>query len=223
MAITTDYSGTTTATATSTKGTDNAGTALSSDYNTFLKMLTTQMQNQDPLNPVDSSDYAQQLATFSGVEQQIQTNTLLTTLIAQMGSMGMSQLAGWVGQEARAQIDVAFDGTTPITLSPNPATLADRAVLVVKDSAGNLVARQDIPVSTDAYDWQGLDATGEALPAGTYSLSLESYRGEELLSTTGVESYAKIIEVQGSTTGTTLVLQGGIKIDATAVTALRNS
>lgn len=223
MAITTDYSGTTTATATSTKGTDNAGTALSSDYNTFLKMLTTQMQNQDPLNPVDSSDYAQQLATFSGVEQQIQTNTLLTTLIAQMGSMGMSQLAGWVGQEARAQIDVAFDGTTPITLSPNPATLADRAVLVVKDSAGNLVARQDIPVSTGAYDWQGLDATGEALPAGTYSLSLESYRGEELLSTTGVESYAKIIEVQGSSTGTTLVLQGGIKIDATAVTALRNS
>ena len=47
---------------------------LSSDFETFLKMLTVQLENQDPLNPVDSADYAVQLATFSGVEQQVQTN-----------------------------------------------------------------------------------------------------------------------------------------------------
>jgi flagellar basal-body rod modification protein FlgD len=56
---------------------NGSGAKISSDFETFLKMLTVQMQNQDPLNPVDSSDYATQLATFSGVEQQVQTNDLL--------------------------------------------------------------------------------------------------------------------------------------------------
>ena len=60
--------------------TDSTRAEVSSDFETFLKMLTVQMQNQDPLNPVDSSDYAIQLATFSGVEQQVKTNDLLASL-----------------------------------------------------------------------------------------------------------------------------------------------
>jgi flagellar basal-body rod modification protein FlgD len=72
--------------------------AISSDFTTFLKMLTTQMQNQDPLNPIDSADYAVQLATFSGVEQSVKTNQLLESLGQQFGLLGMAQMAGWVGQ-----------------------------------------------------------------------------------------------------------------------------
>ena len=75
---------------------------ISSDFDTFLKMLTTQIKNQDPTNPMDSADFAVQLATFSGVEQQVRTNDLLGDLGAQFGVMGMSQLGAWVGQEARA-------------------------------------------------------------------------------------------------------------------------
>jgi flagellar basal-body rod modification protein FlgD len=56
------------------------GRAISSDFNTFLRMLTVQMQNQDPLDPIDSADFAVQLATFSGVEQQVRTNELLGQL-----------------------------------------------------------------------------------------------------------------------------------------------
>ena len=52
----------------------SSNSALSSDFETFLKMLTVQMENQDPLNPVDSADFAVQLATFSSVEQQVLTN-----------------------------------------------------------------------------------------------------------------------------------------------------
>ncbi|NNF91122.1 MAG: flagellar hook assembly protein FlgD, partial [Boseongicola sp.] len=93
--------------------------ALSSDFETFLLMLTTQMQNQDPLNPIESQDFAVQLATFSGVEQQVLSNELLETLATGMGLSGMSQLAGWVGMEARVTAPAAFDGT-PITLAPDP-------------------------------------------------------------------------------------------------------
>ena len=59
-----------------TAGSSTSTGGISSDFNTFLRMLTVQMQNQDPLNPIDSADYAVQLATFSGVEQQVRTNQL---------------------------------------------------------------------------------------------------------------------------------------------------
>lgn len=195
--------------------------AISSDFDTFLKMLTTQMKNQDPLNPVDSSDYAVQLATFSGVEQQQQTNTLLKELGAQFSLLGMSQLAGWVGQEARAAAPVWYSGQ-PVTLSPNPAAVADRAVLVIKDAQGNLMAREDLPASTTPYQWLGTDAAGDPLPEGRYTLTLESWAGEEKLGEDVIESYAKILEARGGAAGTTLVLEGGIEVLATSVTGLRN-
>ncbi|MFT4149076.1 MAG: flagellar hook capping FlgD N-terminal domain-containing protein [Paracoccaceae bacterium] len=221
MTISTDY--TTTTATTGTTSSSGSSTTTSADFDMFLKMLTTQMQNQDPLDPIDSSDYAVQLATFSQVEQQAQTNTLLTNLTSQMALIGMSQLAGWVGQQARAEVSVAFDGSTPVTLSPNPAEGADSAVLVVKDANGTLVAREEIPVEAGDYQWLGADAAGDPLPAGTYTLALESYSGETLLSTTGVDSWAEIVEVQGGTDGTTLVLAGGAEVLASDVTALRKS
>jgi flagellar basal-body rod modification protein FlgD len=196
--------------------------ALSSDFETFLKMLTTQMQNQDPLNPVDSADYAVQLATFSGVEQSVRTNQLLESLGQQFGLLGMAQMAGWVGQEARADAPVWMDGD-PVTLAPNPAAAADRAVLVVKNAAGDVVGREDVPVSTDPYIWTGKSITGADLPDGKYALSLESYTGDELLATTPMESYAKILEARGTPSGTVLVLDGGIEVPASRITALRSA
>lgn len=199
-----------------------AGAKEESDYQTFLRMLTVQMQNQDPLNPVESTDYAVQLATFSGVEQQVRTNDLLDALGAQFSLIGMSQLAGWVGQEARAAAPVWYDGD-PVTISPNPAVSADRAVLVVKDEDGNVVAREDIPVSTEPYLWLGAGATGDPLPDGKYTLSVESIRDEETLRTDPVEYYGKVIEARGGAGGVRLVFEGGIEVASTAITALRTA
>lgn len=193
---------------------------ISSDFDTFLKMLTAQMQNQDPLNPIDSADYATQLATFSGVEQQMRTNDLLASLGSQMAVLGMSQLAGWVGQEARAASPVWMDGD-PVTMQLTPAIGADRAVLVVRNASGTLVSREDVPIAPGLYDWLGGDVAGDPLPQGKYSLSLESYSGETLLGESPVESYARIIEARNGPAGATLVLEGGIEVPSAAITALR--
>lgn len=203
-----------------TANTASGTSALSSDFETFLKMLTTQMQNQDPLNPIESSDYAVQLATFSNVEQSVRTNQLLEAMQQQFGIMSMSQLAGWVGQEARAAGPVYVDGQ-PVTLSPNPAATADRVMLVVRDSSGTIVSREEIPVSADAYEWTPLDATGAPLPQGLYTVSAESYYDDSLLMTNDVEHYARILEARGGLNGTRLVLSGGVEIAATDITALR--
>ncbi len=193
---------------------------ITSDFTTFLKMLTVQMQNQDPLNPIDSSDYAVQLATFSGVEQQVQTNQLLAEMMGRFSQMGMSEMAGWVGQEARTNSPVHYDGS-PVTLSPNPAAGATSAVVVVKDAQGNLVSREEIPVSAAPYQWLGADAAGDPLPTGTYSIALESLKGDAVIDSRPIEHYARVIEARGGAAGTTLVLEGGIEVAVSAVTGLR--
>lgn len=197
-----------------------SGTLIGSDFNTFLRMLTVQMQNQDPLNPIEATDYAVQLATFSGVEQQVRANQLLSQLSGQFSVMGMAQLAGWVGQEARTTGPVHYNGS-PITLSPNPATTADAAVLVVTDAQGAVVARESLPLGTAPYQWLGADAAGNPLPPGRYTLALESRRGDETLRTDPVEAYHPILEVRRNGDGVRLVLRGGIEVDAASVTALR--
>lgn len=200
----------------------SANTKISSDFDMFLKMLTTQIQNQDPLNPVDSADYAVQLATFSSVEQQTLTNQKLDALAGLMGVQGMTQLAPWVGQEARSASAVFMEGA-PVTLSPAPRTGADRAILVVRDAAGNTVAREDVPVKRGPYSWTGTGITGAPLPNGIYSLSLESYIEGVRTATDPVESYARIQEVQAGANGPRLILAGGVSLSADQITALRSA
>lgn len=202
---------------TSSTAAQNKGAAISSDFQTFLKMLTTQMQNQDPLNPIESSDYAVQLATFSGVEQQVKTNDLLQSLAAQMG---MSQLVGWVGKEARVSGPVYYDGA-PLTLAPEVAAGADRAVLVVQDANGNEVLRHEVAPVSGLLEFGGAAIPADGLAGGHYSFTLESHAGGARIATDGVEAYARIAEAQNTPEGMLLVLRGGAVIAASDVKALR--
>ena len=206
----------------SSSSSSSSSSGLSSDYKMFLQMLTTQMTNQDPTNPMDSADYAVQLATFSQVEQQVKTNDLLTSLATQMGVMGMSEYANWVGMEARSESPGYFDGTNSVTISPNPVKGATATTVVVSDADGNEVSRFSTPVSSDAIEWGGKDADGNVLPAGNYTFELESYNNGTLLSTDPVETYNRVIEAQGTTDGAVLVLAGGGTISTGSITALRD-
>jgi flagellar basal-body rod modification protein FlgD len=222
MTVTTTSFATSAATTTAAQGTANKGSTskITSDFDTFLRMLTVQMQNQDPLNPIDSADYAVQLATFSGVEQQVRTNQLLADMQGSFSQTGLAEMAGWIGQEARSNAPIRFDGA-PVTLTVAPTTGADRAVLVVRDARGTLVSREDVPARAGQYQWLGADAQGNVLPAGAYSFALESLQGETVLYTKPIEHYAKVVEVRTTPQGPSLVLAGGVEVAASAVTALR--
>ncbi|MBM9596109.1 flagellar hook capping FlgD N-terminal domain-containing protein [Roseitranquillus sediminis] len=197
-----------------------AKSALSSDFETFLKMLTVQMQNQDPMNPLDSTEFAVQLATFSSVEQQVRTNDLLKEMAAQMTVAGMSQMAGWVGMEARSAGPVWFDGT-PIRLDAQPASAADRMALVVHDASGQEVQRQELAPTAGPLSWAGVGANGKPLPEGAYTFSLQSIAKGTVLRTDALETYSRVIEARNEKGATVLVLEGGVKVAPTDVTALR--
>jgi len=196
-----------TAATTSTEATSGQG-ALSSDFQTFLLMLTEQLKNQDPLNPLEATDFAVQLATFSGVEQQVRTNDLLRDLAGQMGTGGLAQYAGWIGMEARSPAPVYFTGT-PVMIEPERAAGATSSTLVVRDAAGAIVGQAILPQAGGAVEWVAADADGRPLPTGLYSLTVENRNGDTALPNTPVLSYARVAEVRAGTDGPEVVLAGG--------------
>ncbi|WP_300445178.1 flagellar hook capping FlgD N-terminal domain-containing protein [uncultured Mameliella sp.] len=204
---------------TSAKGLDDKG-VLSSDFDTFLKMLTVQVQNQDPLNPVDSTDYATQLATFSSVEQQVLTNDLLREVSASLTGNALQELSSWIGMEALVRAPVLFTGT-PIAVRPEFAEDADAATLVVRDGNGDAIQRFDLDLSQDEVYWTGTDDTGTALPAGIYKFEVESYKDEAKIDTIAAQAYSRVAEVRQN--GETLVLRmaDGTELDPGQIDGLR--
>ena len=161
-----------------------------------------------------------QLAAFSTVEQQVRTNDLLESLGARVGALGMSQLAGWVGMEARAATPVQFDGA-PLTLTLRADPLADSAQIVVRDTGGNVVQRLDAAAETGPVLWAGVGDTGAPLPAGRYDIALESYRAGDLLGARAAELHGRIVEARNDGDRITLVFAGGEEVPSGEILGLR--
>lgn len=194
----------------------------SSDFETFLKMLTTQLRNQDPLNPIESSDFAVQLATFSTVEQQALTNDLLTDLGAQLGAQGLSQVSGWIGMEALSTGPVAFSGQ-PVSLIATVDSQADAAEIVATDARGIIVNRQAIPARSGPVVWSGLDSAGFPLASAEYTLTVHSLAGQETIARHSATFYRQISEAQFEAGETALILENGERIAPAQVLGLRSA
>ncbi len=201
------------------EGEDRA-TMIASDFETFLRLLTTQLENQDPLNPMESSEFAVQLATFSGVEQQVRTNALLQSMAAAADASGLSDMAAWVGLEARSPALQYFDGTS-LTLSPPQILSADRAMIVVRDATGVEVGRFDIPNDGVPFRWLGTGTAGTPLTPGSYAFTVEGYQGQDHVDSVQIETYGTVSEVQIGADGPVLVLSDGSRVLAADVTAVR--
>ncbi|WP_299401235.1 flagellar hook capping FlgD N-terminal domain-containing protein [uncultured Roseobacter sp.] len=193
---------------------------LSSDFETFLQMLTAQARYQDPLEPIDSSEYAAQLAQFSMVEQQVLSNDLLQALSGQMGAGSIGEMAGWIGMEARTMSPVNFDGS-PVTIVPNSEPGADQAVLIAYNANGDEVQRRQIPTGAEPVEWAGLADDGTPFEAGLYSFKVESRLLGQAIGTNPAETYSRITEARKQGEETMLVLDGGVSVTTTDVTALR--
>lgn len=192
--------------------------ALASDFETFLRMLTTQLRNQDPLNPMQSTDFAVQLATFSNVEQGVRTNQLLEGM---MNRTALAELAGLVGMSVRSEGPAQFDGAA-ITLGLPAMPEVESARLIVRDALGVTVDSAEVPATGGPHVWRGLGADGMPLPSGSYSFQMVGYIAGQPVDTAGVESFAQVVEARRDASGTRLVLSGGREVGVEAVTGLRS-
>ena len=151
---------------------------IAGNYNTFLQLLTTQLQNQDPLDPLDTSQFTEQLVEFSSVEQEINENTNLQTLISLQQNSEATQALQLIGST------VTVNGTAGTLAnasgqpaswslnSPSPAT----AAVTITNSSGTVVYTGTTSLSSgnQTYTWNGVGANGVTWPDGTYNLSVSA-------------------------------------------------
>ena len=176
-----------------TAGTSNVATIqLASNFNQFLQLLMAQLKNQDPTSPLDTNQFTQQLVEFSGVEQQLQTNSSLTSLLAINDATQRSSAASFIGKTIQADgssTSLAAGGTATWQVTA-PAD-APKTTLVVTDANGNQVFSQTVALSagTQNFTWNGQNSDGQAAPAGMYTLtvSAQAADGSAVAATTNVQ------------------------------------
>lgn len=207
------------ATANSAAPREAAKTAINADFDTFLKLLTTQMQNQDPLQPMNSTEFVAQLASFSAVEQQIRTNDQLEGIMGAL-SGGNGSLAQWIGREIQAPASADFTGD-PVEVGVDPVEGADSSILVVRNDFGSIVSRVQVDPGGGTVSWDGSTTSGTSAATGRYSFSLESYEGDNLLGTEPGRVFTAVEEVRVVDGSPWLVVSDGSQIPAAEVTAVR--
>ncbi len=157
--------------------TSSSSNKLSQDFDDFLNLLTTQLQNQDPLSPMDSTEFTNQLVSFSQVEQQINMNGKLEDMLSLQLS-GMSTVAlAYVGMDVNFVGNVShYNGTDPIEIDYVLSSNATKSNLRIVDADGITVRTVEAGKTSGlhSFEWDGKDDYGQTLPVGNYTVNVDS-------------------------------------------------
>ena len=196
--------------------------SLTDNFQTFLSMLLTQLQNQDPTSPMDSSTFTTELVQFAGVEQQISTNSNLTQLIQLTQDDTTVQSTQLVGK----QVEVT---SSQLSLQNGSSTIAfnaptnEQAAITVSDANGNQLYTTTVAASagSNSHTWNGQTSAGNTEPDGAYTVTVAGIGSD---GTTSTLPFAVIGTVTGVQTnnGTVNIALGQLSVNMTAVTAVAN-
>lgn len=146
------------------------------DKDDFLTLLITQLQNQDPLNPMDGTEFMTQMAQLTQVEQAYNTNTNLESILSALNNSSSLSASSLVGKSVSAtgsQVALASGGSAQISYSVPSA--AEQVTVTITDSNGSTVrtlTQGQTAAGTSSVTWDGRDASGNQLAAGTYNVSV---------------------------------------------------
>jgi len=189
---------TNTSAATGTGGLDGSQ-QLAGNFDTFLQLLTTQLQNQDPLDPLDTNQFTQQLVEFASVEQQVDMNTNMQTLISLQQTSEATSAMQFLGASVTLSGSSAtLSANSPAAWSlnsPSPAT----AQITITSATGQVAytGTTALNAGTQTYSWNGQGNNGVTWPAGQYTLAITA---------TGASGQAVTVttQTQGTVTGVDL-------------------
>ena len=196
---------------------------LADNFDNFLKLLTTQLENQDPLSPLDATQFTEQLVQFTGVEQAIKTNDVLGQLVALVRADQVGRAVGYLGAEVEAAGQtVRLDADGPATVRYRLDQSAAEVTISIYDEAGRLVGRQLGQASSGVHDlaWDGRDHTGARLPEGLYrvEVSATSAAGAPVPVSTTIAGTVDGVELLGERT---MLSVDGVLLPLEAITSIR--
>ena len=190
------------------------------DFNMFLKLLTTQMQNQDPLDPMDTSQYTQQLVQFSQVEQSMQQTGVLKDILGRVSGQDMAQASAFIGREARFDNNISGLGAaTGATWTIAPVRTPASIVATVSDASGRVVHEATLAPGTTRFAWDGTLADGSRAPEGAYRLAVEAKDANGGALGVGINGVGIVKDVITDGTNVTLGI-GGVRMPLTELVAV---
>ncbi|MDJ1158118.1 flagellar hook capping FlgD N-terminal domain-containing protein [Chelatococcus sp. SYSU_G07232] len=210
-------------TAQTTAGTRNSKT-IAGNFDQFLLLLTTQLKNQNPLDPLNTNEFTQQLVQFASVEQQIKTNDTLSALVSSTQASTVTMALSFVGAEVTADGAASSlkGGKAEWTL--NAARAASEASIVVKDRSGNVVYKETRALAAGAqkFTWDGRTSTGSTAPDGDYTISVTARdtTGQTVSVNTEITGRVDGVDLSGSAPVLTV---GSIKVPLTGVKSIRRA
>jgi flagellar basal-body rod modification protein FlgD len=176
---------------------------LSDNYDTFLVLLTAQLQNQDPLAPMDSTQFTQQLVQYSQVEQQIRTNEQLEGLAGQYQAASAGAALSYLGRNALIESDTAALGNGRAQWSYALGQEAQETTLTVTDQRGRKLYETSgsIAAGSHAFTWDGRDINGVLAPDGPYRLVVAARNsdGNDITATMTVREPIRGVDFSGTT------------------------
>ncbi|WP_439121191.1 flagellar hook assembly protein FlgD [Marivita sp.] len=194
--------------------------SVSQDFETFLKMLTTQIQNQDPLSPMAADQFASQLATFSMVEQQTLTNQNIGSLINMLSASRISNFASVVGRFALHDGPFNYSGSAiAFELGEAPWQEGD-AKLTIINERGALVAEVNLRAGQTRLQWDGKALDGSLAATGLLTAEVRGIRDNALIDVP-VYTGGVVEEIQFDETGAELLLANGTVVGEADVAKLR--
>jgi flagellar basal-body rod modification protein FlgD len=161
-------------------GLGSSRTTIAQNFDTFLQLLTTQLKNQNPLDPLDTNQFTQQLVQFTSVEQQLKTNEFLASMMASQVSASNAQAASYIGKVVTSSGSKSelIDGkaTFHFKLEEN----AKNVTVTIRDMDGNTVYTEtgEMPAGEGQFVWNGVGTDGTIRPDGAYSVTIDA-RDEE--------------------------------------------
>ncbi len=162
--------------AATTSGVSNLSrSTIADNFDTFLSILTTQLKNQNPLDPLDTNQFTQQLVQFTGVEQQLKTNDFLEALLMNTQNGFRADAVSYIGKTVTASGKTAELKDGGAYWAYNAEANVANAVVTIKDAAGNTVYTENgsLNAGPGSFLWDGMGSDGSKKPDGIYTIEIK--------------------------------------------------
>ncbi len=176
-----------------------ATTKINADFDMFLKLLTAQMQNQDPLDPMDTAQYTQQLVQYSQVEQSIEQTATLKEMLAAFGTQNLMQASSLVGAQVETSSATSgLSAATPAQWTWSAARDVTSMTATIKDEKGKIIDAMPITATgaAGAFTWDGTTSAGKKVDPGLYTLELAGVDASGAKVATTAHAFGKVNDVE---------------------------
>jgi flagellar basal-body rod modification protein FlgD len=202
----------------------NGNDKLADDFDAFLSLLVTQLENQDPLEPMEAQEFTNQLVQFSGVEQQLATNDKLDRLLDLQNGNRAGTAVNYIGRQIEAESSQLRLNDGEARLAYELEDNAANAVVQIANGEGNVVRTLEVDPSAGRHEvtWDGTDDGGNALPDGPYTMTLQAVDSDNATVKGQTSMFGRVTGVETAEDGVTLSV-GEISVDLDKVRAIHET